>query len=175
MKNYSKMRMWLVEKKKEIGIILILFLTLYIISFIFFITAKYKLPMHSNFDSSYSSFDTFLSIFKNNFYVFILFLLGSVTYGFLTYANLITNAVVLAFATYWFFELGVLSFSVIVHGIPEFSAFFLAAILGLKSVKYHLLNRRSSFSILCLGVFLVLLGSILETYVSPLILEHFMS
>lgn len=114
---------------------------------------------------------TFFEILKNNSFVFLLLLLGSVTFGFLTYINIATNAVNIAFSTYWFIELGGLSISFLIHGVPEYISFFLAALLGLKPIQYHLINKKISLIILFTGVFLVILGSYLETYVSPLILK----
>lgn len=171
MKNGDEMFGWFKDRKKEIRIILLLFLSFYALSFVFFATTKYKLPPSGEFNSEFISLQTFFEILKNNSFVFLLLLLGSVTFGFLTYINIATNAVNIAFSTYWFIELGGLSISFLIHGVPEYISFFLAALLGLKPIQYHLINKKISLIILFTGVFLVILGSYLETYVSPLILK----
>lgn len=111
-----------------------------------------------------------MSILKNNLFVFLLLSLGTITFSVLTYINIATNAIMLGIGTSLFLQLQSLSIPFLIHGIPEFMGFFFAAALGLKPLNYHALHIKKSLFILLSGFLCVLIGSLLETFLSPIAL-----
>lgn len=158
------------DYKKEIRFILVLFFSIYFTSAFFSLIIGIELPSIYEYNSRYISITTFMSILKNNLFVFLLLSLGTITFSVLTYINIATNAIMLGIGTSLFLQLQSLSIPFLIHGIPEFMGFFFAAALGLKPLNYHALHIKKSLFILLSGFLCVLIGSLLETFLSPIAL-----
>ncbi|MCI0768162.1 stage II sporulation protein M [Bacillus sp. TL12] len=161
----------LVDYKKETKITLIIFFSVYTItSCVSLIFLDYKVSPMKDFNEDYISFQTFIYILRNNLFVFLLLLLGTITFGILTLTNIISNAIMLGVATKGILELGPISFPILIHGIPEFLSFFLAANFGLKPINYHFSNYKKSIKICFIGFILVISAALIEAYISPMVI-----
>lgn len=58
--------------------------------------------------------------------------------------------------------------SVLLHGVIEFFGFFLGALIGLKSIEYHVANVKNTKLILLLGIIAIFLGALVEAYITTI-------
>lgn len=63
-------------------------------------------------------------------------------------------------------QMGVVS--VLLHGEIEFFGFFLGALIGLKSIEYHVANVKNTKLILLLGIIAIFLGALVEAYITTI-------
>ncbi|MGY3725145.1 Stage II sporulation protein M [Granulicatella balaenopterae] len=105
-------------------------------------------------------------ILINNIIVFILMCSGSLFNKISTYSIIITNAYLLGVNTPMIISLQIQGISILFHGVLELFGFFLAALIGMKPIQYHIKNKYNSYKILLLGLSMIVVSAIIEGYIS---------
>ncbi|MFB5510466.1 stage II sporulation protein M [Enterococcus casseliflavus] len=114
-----------------------------------------------------NDFYFFTKVFFNNFIFFIL-CSGCVLNKYVTYVVIISNAYLLGINTPLIIMLQMGAVSVLLHGGIEFFGFFLGALIGLKSIEYHVANVKNTKLILLLGIIAIFLGALVEAYITTI-------
>lgn len=156
------------DYKKEMQKINALFFLTYfiivIISLMFINLDQPEVVMGEN------DFYFFTKVLFNNFIVFFILCSGCVLNKYVTYVVIISNTYLLGINTPLIIMLQMGAVSVLLHGVIEFFGFFLGALIGLKSIEYHVANVKNTKLILLLGIIAIFLGALVEAFISPLFL-----
>ncbi len=129
-----------------------------------------------------SNLQHFMNIFINNIYVLIFILVFSLTFGAGAIFILAWNASVIAAAIGIFTEasfknihLGLMRY--LVHGIPEISAYFVAAlaggILSIAIIRHEVGNEKfwcvlqDSVDLIILAIVILIIAAFMEVYITP--------
>ncbi|BAC12113.1 hypothetical conserved protein [Oceanobacillus iheyensis HTE831] len=118
---------------------------------------------------TFVSIDTLKYIFTNNIKVFLILLTGFFLLKIPTIISLTSNGLMLGYF------LGGLSLnniqhvllSLSIHGVPEILSFFIAAYIAFLGRDEFLEYKKFNIKLLVIGVLMVGVAAILETYVSP--------
>lgn len=149
---------------------------IYLFSFIlgFFISQSlgnsFGYTPQQNFKDTYISIETLMTIFMNNFKVFLILLTGLFLLKIPTIISLISNGLMLGYF------LGGLQLSNIkhvllplsIHGVPEILSFFIAAYIAFLGRDKFIKDKIFNIKLLFIGILMVGIAAILETYVSPI-------
>lgn len=108
---------------------------------------------------------TFSQKFFSIISFFFILCSGCVLNKYVTYVVIISNAYLLGINTPLIIMLQMGAVSVLLHGGIEFFGFFLGALIGLKSIEYHVANVKNTKLILLLGIIAIFLGALVEAYI----------
>lgn len=109
---------------------------------------------------------TFSQKFFSIISFFFILCSGCVLNKYVTYVVIISNAYLLGINTPLIIMLQMGAVSVLLHGGIEFFGFFLGALIGLKSIEYHVANVKNTKLILLLGIIAIFLGALVEAYIT---------
>ncbi|MGG1698000.1 stage II sporulation protein M [Bacillus zhangzhouensis] len=115
----------------------------------------------------------FFYIVTNNLKVFLVIILGLFLYRIPTYITLMYNAVILAFALSALTHV-LMFLSIIAHGIFEMLAFIIAGSVAFNKYEDVMSNKMKFIFISFVGILLILIAAVIETYISPIILKGMM-
>lgn len=149
------------ETKK---IIFLFFITYFLTAMISLLLIETDIP---NITLGENNFSFFVKVLFNNLLVFTILCSGSFFTKYLTYLVIISNAYLLGVNTPLIITLKFSSLAIFSHGIVEFSGFYLGALIGLKSVKYHTQNKKNTEKIISIAILIIFLGAFIEAYISP--------
>ncbi len=118
------------------------------------------------------SLDTFFNILITNLKVFCIILTGFFLLKIPTYINLISNGAMLGYFLGGLTSENLLNIlpALLVHGIPEVIGFLIAAYLVILGRGKFLDQKKYNVTLLCVGVMIICIAALLETFVSPIFL-----
>lgn len=126
-----------IESKK---ILILFFITYFSTAMISLLLIKTDPP---NINMGKNDFSFFTKVLFNNLLVFTILCSGSFFTKYLTYLVIFSNAYLLGVNTPLIIILKFSSLAVFSHGIIEFSGFYLGALVGLKSMEYHIEHKKN--------------------------------
>ncbi len=109
---------------------------------------------------------TFSQSFFNNF--IFLYYVADVLNKYVTYVVIISNAYLLGINTPLIIMLQMGAVSVLTSWRDRVFGFFLGALIGLKSIEYHVANVKNTKLILLLGIIAIFLGALVEAYITAI-------
>jgi stage II sporulation protein M len=121
---------------------------------------------------SHVNIDTMFHILINNLKVFLIILTGFFLLKIPTVLNLISNGTMLGFFLGGLPEGELLKVipPLLAHGIPEILGFFIAAYLVFLGKQRFKDKKQFNTTLLLIAVLLIVVGSFIETYISPIFL-----
>lgn len=144
------------------------FISAFIISYIAFTI------IGVNFESTeiieFQTKEIFFNIFINNVKVYLILFLGLFLFRIPTYLTLIFNAYLLGFA-FAALDNITTALAILVHGVFEMTAFLIATTIAFNNYKYVMENKKPFGVFFLIGIVFLLVGAIIETYISPIILK----
>lgn len=156
--------------KKESKTVIYFFFAIYVISVVIGLFIPFG--NYNTLLANFNSYDFFISILKNNMFVYILLIIGCITASITTYVSIFFNGFMLGINTPLVINLGTsIIFGTLLHGVFEFLGFFFGALIGLKSIEFHLKNPLEAVKVLLLGFVCIVLGAFIEGYMSPMFIN----
>lgn len=128
----------------------------------------------------------FLSIIQNNIYVIIFTLIFSLIFGAGAIFILVWNASVIAaaigiFTKYTLSQIPSGIFRYMIHGLPEVSAYFIAALaggmFGVGILRHGIKNKKflkvfqNVISLLFIAILIIIISAIIEVYFTPMLFK----
>lgn len=147
---------------------------IYFITLSYFITMILTMFISIGIDNDISqakssnsfTMDRYLFLIKSNLFVYLLLILGLITFKVTTIINIISNGISMGYFLPFLIKYG--GFSFLIHAIPELLGLFIGAYIGLSKWSDIKVENKKYIFLFITGILLILISGILETYVTPI-------